>query len=107
MGRGNETILYVDVMSLYPYICNYFKFPVGPPIIHVGDLCKNIEVCQSMDGLIKCSILPPESCITPSSLSDVIINSYFACVERAFTLPPQVRNVCIPEMRNVHSPVHG
>ena len=22
-----ETIQYVDVMSLYPYVCNYFKFP--------------------------------------------------------------------------------
>jgi len=28
-ARENETILYVDIMSLYPYICKYFKFPVG------------------------------------------------------------------------------
>jgi len=26
-ARENEAIQYVDVMSLYPYICKYFKFP--------------------------------------------------------------------------------
>jgi hypothetical protein len=25
--ESEETIQYVDVMSLYPYICRYFKFP--------------------------------------------------------------------------------
>jgi hypothetical protein len=30
-------------MSLYPYICKYFKFPVGDPFIHVGDPCKYKE----------------------------------------------------------------
>ena len=29
--RENETVQYVDIMSLYPYICKYFKFPVGHP----------------------------------------------------------------------------
>jgi len=33
--RENETIQYVDVMSHYPYISNYFKFPIGHPTIHV------------------------------------------------------------------------
>ena len=36
-AREGETIQFVDVMSLYPYICKYFKFPVGHPVIHVGD----------------------------------------------------------------------
>ena len=27
--EGEETIQYVDVMSLYPWVCKYFKFPVG------------------------------------------------------------------------------
>ena len=35
-----ETIKYVDVMSLYRYICKYFKFSVGHPVIHVGDAIK-------------------------------------------------------------------
>ena len=26
-ARDPETIHYVDVMILYPYICKYFKFP--------------------------------------------------------------------------------
>jgi len=43
--RENETLQYVDVMSLYTYICKYFKFPVGHPIIHVGDVCKDMEIC--------------------------------------------------------------
>jgi len=38
-NNNNETIQYVEVMSLYPYICKYFKFPVGHPVIHVGDAC--------------------------------------------------------------------
>ena len=31
--RENETIQYVDVMSLYTYLCKYFNFPVGHPVI--------------------------------------------------------------------------
>jgi len=53
-ARENETIQYVDVMSLYPYICKYIKFLVGHPIIHVGDTCKDIEAWLRMDGLLKC-----------------------------------------------------
>jgi len=63
--RENETILYVDVMSLYPYICKYFKFPVGHPIIHVGDMCKNMETCLLMEGSIKCTIVPPQKFYHP------------------------------------------
>ena len=39
--QGNETLHYIDVMSLYPYICEYFKFPICHPVIHVGEACKN------------------------------------------------------------------
>ena len=35
-AREGEIIQYVDVMSLYPYICKYFKYPVGNPVIHCG-----------------------------------------------------------------------
>jgi len=34
--EGEETVQYCG-MSLYPFICKYFKFPIGHPIIHVGD----------------------------------------------------------------------
>ena len=46
-------------MSLYPYICKYYKFPIGHPIIHVGDACKDEKACLHLEGLIKCSIVPP------------------------------------------------
>jgi len=59
-NNNNETIEYVDVMSFYPYICKYFKFPVDHSIIHVGDACKDVEACVRMEGLIKCSIFPPD-----------------------------------------------
>jgi hypothetical protein len=45
-----ETILYVDVMSLYPCICKYFKFPVGHPATHVGDDCLDIDTMIYKDG---------------------------------------------------------
>ena len=64
-GWENETIQYVVVMSLYPYICKYFKFPVGHPVIHVGDECKNMEDCLHMDGVIKCTTVRPEKLYHP------------------------------------------
>jgi len=63
--RENETIQYVDVMSFYPYICKYFKFAVGHPTIHVGVVCKDVEACLRMDGLIKCIIIPPQKLYLP------------------------------------------
>jgi len=61
----NETIEYLDVMSLYPYICKYFKFPIDNPCTHVGDACKNVEACLRIDGLIMCTIVPPKKLYHP------------------------------------------
>jgi len=58
--EGEESVQYCDVMSLYPYICKCFKFPIGHPIIHVGDAYADKESCLNMDGLIKCNIVPPK-----------------------------------------------
>ena len=41
--EGEETVQYVNVMSLYSYVCKYFKFPLGHPAIHVGDACQDTE----------------------------------------------------------------
>ena len=46
-------------MSLYTYVCKYFKFPLGHPKIHVGDACRDKQAMLSMEGLIKCTVLPP------------------------------------------------
>ena len=57
-----ESIQYVDVTSLNPYICKYFKFPVGQPVIHVRHACKDNEACLRLNGLINYSIVPQRGC---------------------------------------------
>ena len=64
-ARDVETIQYVNVMSLYPYVCKYFKFPIGYPLIHVGDACQDMQAMLLKDGLMKCSILPPRRLFYP------------------------------------------
>ena len=59
-AREGETIQYVDVMRLYPYVCKYGKFPVGHPVVHVGDACKDKEACLGEEGRIKCTIVLSE-----------------------------------------------
>jgi len=63
----NETIEYCDVISLYSYICRYFKFRIGHPVIHVGgdDVCKDVGACLRMNGLIKCMVVPPKGLYHP------------------------------------------
>jgi len=63
--EGEETVQYCDIMSLNPYICKYSKFPIGHPIIHVGDACADIEACLKMEGLMKCKIVPPTNLYHP------------------------------------------
>jgi len=41
--KAVEFIQYVDVMSLYPFVCKYFKFPVGHPLSNTGDTCRDKE----------------------------------------------------------------
>jgi hypothetical protein len=60
-----ETIQYVDVMSLYPYICKYFKFPIGHQLIRVGNACLDMQDMLQKEGLMKCSILPPRHLYHP------------------------------------------
>jgi hypothetical protein len=63
--EGVETIQYCDVMSLYPYICKYGKFPIGHPTIHAGDECKDIDTMLKKGGLIKCCVMPPTKLFHP------------------------------------------
>jgi len=41
------------------------QLPVGHPVIHVGEACKDREACLSKKGLLKCSIVPPERAYHP------------------------------------------
>jgi hypothetical protein len=47
----------MDVISLYPYICKYGKFPVGHPKMYVSADCP--ADCLDREGIIKCKVLPP------------------------------------------------
>jgi hypothetical protein len=60
MIAEGETIQYVEVMSLYHYICRYFKFPTDHPVIHVGEDCLYMQAMLQKNGLTKCSILLPK-----------------------------------------------
>jgi hypothetical protein len=55
--KEGEQIHYVDVISPYPYICKYGKFPVDHPKVYVGADCPSD--CLAREGIIKCKVLPP------------------------------------------------
>lgn len=61
--KENEKIKYLDVCSLYPFVCKYGKYPVGHPAVLVGSDCSKNLV--GIDGLIKCKILPPQTLFHP------------------------------------------
>ena len=68
--QEQETIKYVDVCSLYPYICKCGKYPIGHPKIYVGrEECANIMGLNNdislVNGLIKCEVLPPRNLYNP------------------------------------------
>jgi hypothetical protein len=60
--EAGEEIRYYDYMSLYPSMCVYFPIPVGHPVIHLGPEFPNI---MTLEGLIKCTVLPPRSLYHP------------------------------------------
>jgi hypothetical protein len=55
--EGEETIQYVDVMSVHPWVCKYFKFPVGHSTIQME--CGDIPTMLAKEGLVRCTLLPP------------------------------------------------
>ena len=67
VNEEEETIQYTDIMSLYPYVCKYYKFPVGHPTILDADACTDIESVLTKEGLIKCQVLPPQTPYHPVS----------------------------------------
>jgi hypothetical protein len=55
--ESEESMQYVDVMSIYLWVCKYFKFPVGHPKIHLD--CVYIPTMLAKEGLVRCTVLPP------------------------------------------------
>ena len=80
-------------MSLYSYICKYFKFPIGHPIIHVGDACADIEACLKMEGLMKCKIVPTKDLYHPF-LPYRFDKKLLFCVCRTCVLEHNVKREC-------------
>lgn len=74
--KSAEQIRYVDVTSLYPYICKTGTFPVGhPTIITEGFDMKKLQN-QQYHGLIRCTVLPPRRLfhpVLPSRFNDKLI----------------------------------
>ncbi|KAF2894175.1 hypothetical protein ILUMI_11998 [Ignelater luminosus] len=69
-AKENEKIKYVDVCSLYPWVCKYGKFPKGHPELSIGeDECKRLIKenggLKQLNGLIKCTVLPPQDLFHP------------------------------------------
>ena len=50
-SKGEEKIHYVDVISLYPYICKYGKFPLDHPKGYVG--ADRPPDCLDREGIMK------------------------------------------------------
>lgn len=67
----NEQISYIDICSLYPYVCKMGKFPKGHADLYIGhDECmefigKDMNDLSKVEGLIKCDILPPRDLYHP------------------------------------------
>ena len=91
--RDGESIQYVDVMSLYPYICKYFKFPVGHPTIYIGDECRDIAAMLQKEGLIKCLIMPPKQLYHPV-LPFKCNNKLLFCLCRSCAIEMNGANEC-------------
>ncbi|XP_055840374.1 uncharacterized protein LOC129907904 [Episyrphus balteatus] len=65
--KKGEKIRYIDICSLYPWVCKNGKFPIGHPKIHItGDsACSTTSNLEGKNGLVKCKILPPENLLRP------------------------------------------
>ena len=61
---GTEEIKYLDICSLYPYICKYGIFPIGHPLILTKEQI-DMDRIREYEGLIKCTILPPSNLYHP------------------------------------------
>lgn len=65
----NERIRYVDICSLYPYICKNGRFPLGHPTLYIGEECQKLTGSENdlsnVEGLVKCTVLPPRNLYHP------------------------------------------
>ena len=62
--KDNERICYADINSLYPYVNKECFYPLGHPIILVGEAI-SMDNLRSYFGMIKCKVLAPKSLLHP------------------------------------------
>ncbi|KAJ8018953.1 hypothetical protein HOLleu_42763 [Holothuria leucospilota] len=60
--KGGEQIKYVDFCSLYPYTNKYCSYPIGHPKVLTCNLSHDMNKYY---GLVRCTILPPQSLLNP------------------------------------------
>ena len=55
-----SVIKYVDVQSLYPYVCKNKHYPIGHPRCLIGPDLRTFGMdVNIIEGLVKCEVLPP------------------------------------------------
>ena len=86
----------MDVMSPYPYICKYGKFPVGQPVIHAGDACRDTDAMLQKERLVKSTVLPPTRLYHPV-LPYRCNNKLLFCQCRSCALEQNFENDCSHE----------
>ena len=63
--KDDEKVHYVDICSLYPWVCKYGVFPVGHPTILTENFEPISKENQPYFGLMKLDILPPQKLFHP------------------------------------------
>ena len=64
MGNVDNPINYIDVVSLYPYVCKWKKYPIGHPEVIIGPKLHGRSV-DEFEGFIRCTVLPPTNLYLP------------------------------------------
>jgi hypothetical protein len=88
-----ETIQYCDIMSLYPFVCKYSKFPIGHTKVLVIETCRVIQAMLYKEGLMKCTVLPPKRIYHPVLLFHCNTKLLF-CLCKACVLECNISGEC-------------
>ena len=64
-AKPDEVIEYYDFTSLYPYINKYSKYPLGVHYVIPAEKWKDKTDITGVEGLIKCTVLPPKKLYHP------------------------------------------
>jgi hypothetical protein len=61
---SDTEIKYIDICSLYPYVCKHKEYPVNHPEILTSENIDKENIRQ-YNGLVKCKVLPPNNLFHP------------------------------------------